>query len=173
MLKGVVEKLSGERVELRPFRPGELDAWIEARRRLGIPAQPQGPPTREDLSARIHGSGKLVAGRLDLAIEADGRLVGQIQTYRPPERRLPPSVAEIGIALFDDGDRGRGLGSEAVALLAEWLVREAGARRVQAATQSSNAAMRRVLEKAGFAATGTVEVGGEPYELWALERRPA
>ena len=63
---------------------------------------------RERLRKRIEHSGKLVDGWLDLGIEADGRLVGDI-TARSPKNALPPGVFEVGITLFDP-DRDRGVG---------------------------------------------------------------
>ena len=53
-------------------------------------------------------------GRIDLGIEVEGGLVGDIQAYQPPDRSLPPAVYEIGVALYDPADRGKGLGTEAV-----------------------------------------------------------
>jgi RimJ/RimL family protein N-acetyltransferase len=117
-----------------------------------------------------------VNGQLDLAIEADGLLVGEIGTYRPPTRSLPSSWFEIGVGLFDEHSRGQGFGTEALALLVAWLFGKAGATRVQAATSPANAAMRRVLHKLGFTAERTLKDGRTEFVLYALTRgrwRPA
>jgi RimJ/RimL family protein N-acetyltransferase len=45
-------------------------------------------------------------------------LVGEIMAYRA---QLPPGVFGIGIGIFDESDRGRGFGTEAVALLVRHL----------------------------------------------------
>ena len=104
---------------------------------------------------RVERSGRLVDGWLDLGIEVEGRLVGDIGARRPASA-LPPGVFEIGISLFGATDRGRGYGAEAVRLLTEYLFAEAGSGRVQASTDVGNAAMRRVLEKLGYSYEGTL-----------------
>jgi RimJ/RimL family protein N-acetyltransferase len=157
-------------VVLRPFRRGELDVWWAARLRA-YAEQPGGPPTREALRARLESSGHLEHGRLDLAIDADGLLVGEIGTYRPPNRTLPPGWFELGIGLFDEASRGQGHGTAAIVLLLDWLFEEAGATRVQAATVPGNAAMRRVLEKLGFLPDRTIgEGGGTGFIVHAVTR---
>jgi RimJ/RimL family protein N-acetyltransferase len=156
-------------VVLRPFRRGELDTWWAARLNA-YAEQPGGPPTREALGARLEQSGHLENGQLDIAIDADGLLVGEIGTYRPPTRTLPPSWFEIGVGLFEEASRGQGFGTEALGLLVGWLFEEARATRVQAATSPENAAMRRVLEKLGFTAERTLKEGGTEYVLYAVSR---
>ena len=88
---------------------------------------------RERMRRRIANSGRLVGGWLDLAIDAEGSLVGEIDARHPP-RAMPPGVFELGIALFDEEARGRGYGTEAIALLTAHLFAELGAERVQAST---------------------------------------
>jgi RimJ/RimL family protein N-acetyltransferase len=156
-------------VVLRPFRRGELDQWWAARLHA-YAEQPGGPPTRQALRGRVETSGHLEHGRLDLAIEADGLLVGEIGTYQPPNRTLPPRWFEVGIGLFDEASRGKGHGTAAMVLLLDWLFGEAGATRVQAATVPDNAAMRRVLEKLGFAADRTIKEGAAEFILYAITR---
>ena len=66
---------------------------------------------------------------------------------RCSEMRDAAGVWEIGLELWDDGDRGRGLGRETVELLTSHLFADEEAIRVQATTDVDNAAMRRVLER--------------------------
>jgi RimJ/RimL family protein N-acetyltransferase len=113
-------------------------------------------------------------GFFSLGIEADGRLVGEIQA-RSPQHCFLPGVCEIGIALLPDA-RGRGVGREAVALFTEELFAQ-GLARVQASTAVSNAAMRRVLERLGWELEGVLrgygpaEGGGrEDYAMYAVTR---
>lgn len=162
-------RLDGERVILRPFRRGELDAWWTARL-SAYAEQAGGPPTREALGARLERSGHVENGRLDVAIEADGLLVGEIGTYRPPTRTLPPTWFEIGVGLFDEASRGQGFGTEALSLLVSWLFREGGATRVQAPTPPDNVAMRGVLDKLGFTPERTLREGGTEFVLYAMTR---
>ncbi len=165
--------LRGERVVLRPYREDELDVLLEDAR---ASTTRLGELTPELLRLRIARSGRFVEGRLDLAIEVDGELVGSIEA-RAPAGAMPPGVCEIGIELFPS-ERGRGLGTEAVRLLVRHLL--AGEfPRVQASTDVANTAMRRVLEKAGFAHEGTlrryVPAGGGriDYALYAVTDRDA
>jgi RimJ/RimL family protein N-acetyltransferase len=161
--------LSGERVVLRPYRDDELDEAIQQAQQAI--AQVGGMPSREALARRIEQSGRFVDGRLDLAVEAEGRLAGSIQA-RAPERALPPGVCELGIQLAPDG-RGRGYGTEAVGLLARHLLVH-GYPRVQASTDVANVAMRRALERAGFVFEGVLRdfmpdgEGRADYALYAL-----
>ncbi len=111
----------------------------------------------------------------------DERLVGDISA-RAPARAFPPGVWEIGIDLYRGDDRGRGYGGEAVALLTQHLFEAEGAARVQASTSVSNAAMRGVLERLGFAEEGVMrsfmplpDGGRDDYVLYARTEplRPA
>ena len=72
------------------------------------------------------------------------------------------------MGLFDEPSRGQGFGTEALALLVGWLFGKAGATRVQAATPPENAAMRRVLDKLGFAAERALKDGRTDFVLYAV-----
>jgi RimJ/RimL family protein N-acetyltransferase len=156
-------------IRLRPFRPDELEAVLAAR---GAREQ---PALRERLERRFARSGRFDDGRLDLAVEADGELVGEIDVRHPPDA-MPDGVYEFGIELFAAARRGRGHGTTAVELLAGYLFAHVGAERVQASTALGNAPMRRVLEKTGFAYEGTMRAfmptagGRDDYALYALTR---
>ncbi len=169
---GMRKHLEGRRVRLRPFEEDDLGAWLSGRAHLSQEAQPEGPPDQRRLRKLLLRSGRWSRGRilLQLAIEAEERLVGEIQLYRPPGRPLPPGVYEFGIAVFNEEDRGRGYGAEAISLLTDWLFRDARATRVQSGTPVSNHPMRRLLEQLGFRKSGTVDVRGAPHILYALER---
>jgi RimJ/RimL family protein N-acetyltransferase len=146
--------LRGERVVLRPLRPEEFDAVRAAQ---DGPSYGGGPPdaaSDERLRARIARSGRDEDGWLDLAIEVDGRLVGDIGA-RHPYGAVPPGVYELGVSIFAEADRGRGVGREAVELLTDHLFAD-GAERVQATTPVANAAMRGVLRRLGFAEEGVL-----------------
>ena len=147
-------RLEGTRVVLRPLAHDELDAVLAARDRM--PAGWASGRARERVRRRLARSGRPLRGHLDLGIEVDGRLIGEIQARAHPAQTLPPGVFELGIAVYDEADRGSGHGGEAVALLTGWLFEQAGAARVQASTAVGNAAMRRVLERLGFACEGVM-----------------
>ena len=162
------------KVTLRPFRPDELDLVWAARQRHDGPI-PRRSGGRERLRRKLERSGFLDRGFLRLAIEAEGRLVGEVDARRPPAA-LPPGVFELGIELYKPADRGRGFGTAALAQIVERLFAAEGAGRVQASTALDNVAMRRALERAGFALEGTLRsfmpasAGREDYALYALTR---
>lgn len=73
-------------------------------------------------------------------------------------------MVELGYGLRE-GCCGKGYMTEAVRAMAEWAASQPGVTRVEAETEAGNGASRRVLERAGFVATG--EVGAEgPRFVW-------
>jgi RimJ/RimL family protein N-acetyltransferase len=154
--------LPGTLVRLRSFTADEVDtAWrglaqqdeaAHPRRR----PEDRRPQPSEQFRRRLHRSGRLWRGCLDLAIDHDGRLAGTIQARTSPAQTLPAGVYEIGVILYQPRDRGRGYGAEAVKLLTTWLFETGKAERVQAGTESGNTAMRAVLERLGFQLEGVM-----------------
>ena len=138
-----VTRLAGERVTLRPYRDDEADdPGGDVGRRRVVRAQGHGPrELAERVRERIRRSGSFTEGVVIFAIEAEGRLVGEVQA-RQPVNGLPPGVFELGIELFDDADRGRGLGAEAIVAITRHLFDDEAAHRVQLSTDVDNAAMR-------------------------------
>jgi len=148
--------IRGEWVVLRPFHQEELDEWHRARMASADDRTqfPVGPPDPERLRERVERSGELHHGALDLAVEVDGRLIGEIGTYAEPGRTMWPGLFFLSIALFRPEDRGRGLGTDAVRVLCDWLFRSAGAERIESSTAVTNTGMRSVFEKLGFGLEG-------------------
>jgi RimJ/RimL family protein N-acetyltransferase len=92
-----------------------------------------------------------------LAVEtADGELIGSMSWHTVQHG---PSAAcralNIGISLFP-AHRGKGYGSAAQRLLADYLFSTRTIERVEATTDSDNLAEQRALEKAGFSREGTL-----------------
>jgi RimJ/RimL family protein N-acetyltransferase len=168
-----VIELRGEHVLLRPLREEELETVWQARVNDQTAPWMSTPEAYERLRERVANSGRFVDGWLDLGIESNGRLVGEVDARRPP-RTMPEGVFELGISLFDAHDRGRGLGTEAIRLLTRYLFEREEARRVQASTWVENHAMRRVFEKLGFVEEGVLrsympsERGRDDYVLYAI-----
>lgn len=145
-------EVRGARVLLRGFRAHEID---EAMGRIG-----GGVPLGDDVRGlrrreRLERSGARNSWEVLFAIEADGRLVGDVQG-RCSDHAMPPGVWEIGIELWDEADRGHGLGREAVGLLSSHLFEHEDATRVQATTDVDNDAMRRTLDGLGFSFEGVL-----------------
>jgi RimJ/RimL family protein N-acetyltransferase len=160
-------------IQLRAFRQQELDEVIAGR---AITPGMVGPePERNSLLDRLACSGRWNENRLDLAIEASGVLVGEMDARRG-RGTYPPGVVEIGIGIYHASIRGRGVGTEAVTLLTRHLLKQEEAERVQASTAVSNLAMRRCLEKAGYVYEGTMrefmpgDGGRVDYRLYAVTR---
>jgi RimJ/RimL family protein N-acetyltransferase len=158
--------IRGERVTLRPFLDDEAEALVTH----GVVVS--GDPRKLVAVSGTWGDD----GVLRLAVESEGRLVGDIQA-RHPKRGLPPGVYELGINLFDTGDRRRGLGREATALLTDHLFEDAGTGRVQLSTDVDNTAMRRVAVLLGFVEEGVMrgfmpgdDGGRRDYVLYAVTR---
>ena len=95
-----------------------------------------------------------------VTLAEDGRVVGDCGTHGPAdsEGRL-----EIGYGLAAPS-RGRGLGTEAVRAMADWLAGQPGVRVLTADVEVGNEPSRRLLERLGFTVTGTHE------GHWQLER---
>ena len=160
-------EIQGARVLLRPFRPEEFETvWAERQRSTTS----LGTPNAEGMRERLGRSGDWHDGRLDLAVEVEAALVGEVDV-RSNMRMMPPGVCEFWIELWAER-RGGGIGTETVELLTAWL-HEQRFPRVQAGTHVGNAAMRRVLEKAGFRHEGDMRSfapegdGRADYSLYA------
>jgi RimJ/RimL family protein N-acetyltransferase len=143
-----VTTIRGERVTLRPFRGDEIDLVLA---RHGSEDEQLSEARRRRLAL----SGTRTAWEILFAIEVEGRLGGELQA-RCPEDAAPPGVYELGIELYEERDRGRGLGTEAVSMITAHLFDREGAIRVQATTDVENPAMRRSLEKCGFTFEGVL-----------------
>jgi RimJ/RimL family protein N-acetyltransferase len=167
--------VAGTRVRLRSLTFADVVALVAAYRADPASSRAGGDDMPERLRRQIERDPTLEnGGFLNLAVEGEGRLIGDVQA-RAPKNAMPPGVCEIGISLFADA-RGRGFGREAVALFTDYLFR-AGLERVQASTAVDNVAMRRVLERVGYGFEGflrafspTGDGGREDYALYAAIR---
>lgn len=170
-------RVVGDRVTLRAFREAEaavlLEAWGEAE--WFAPKGTSPKALRERVDQRIAHSGEFVDGLVAFAIEAEGRLVGEVQA-RQPRNGLPPGVFELGVELFDPADRGRGLGLAAVGDMTGYLFRQENAIRVQLTTDVDNAAMRRTASALGYRFEGVLRgfmptsQGPRDYAMYGLTR---
>ena len=171
-----VRRLEGEHVNLRRFRLADEPTVWEGRSAAEPIALPTGPGRRSQLRKRLVGSGRWIHGSLDLAIESNGQLIGDVQARMGEGQRLPPGIVELGIDLYDPAQRGKGYGAEAVALMTGWLFERGIADRVQASTAVGNRPMRRVLEKLGFTFEGVmrgfmpVGAGREDFALYGVTK---
>jgi RimJ/RimL family protein N-acetyltransferase len=169
-----VIRIRGEKVMLRPLGGDELDFLVEEYRRTSPPAGAR-RASRDAMRRRIERSGRVVRGRLALGIEAEGRLVGDVDA-RSPSNAFPPGVYEIGVTVFDERDRGKGWGLDATRLLVDHLFDAEEAERVQAATADWNQPMRGLLRSLGFSEEGVLRSffpagdGRDDYVMYSLTR---
>jgi RimJ/RimL family protein N-acetyltransferase len=172
-----VTRIVGDRVVLRPFRDGDLQRLLDVT--AGWPVDDGihwGPRERDGLQRKIEVSGEWTdEGQLDLAVESEGRLVGDAQA-RSVRGAMPRGVFELGIEVFDDSDRGRGLGAAAVAALTRHLFTDEEAIRVQLSTDVDNGAMRAVADRLGFGFEGVLRgfmptaSGPRDYAMYGMTR---
>lgn len=102
--------------------------------------------------------GTLIVERL-----ADGVPLGTVSWHKVRYGANPESDAwNMGIELVPEA-RGRGHGTEAQRLLARWLFATTSVNRVEASTDTENAAEQRSLEKAGFTREGVAR--GAQYRV--------
>lgn len=95
-----------------------------------------------------------------VTLAEDGRVVGDCGTLGWTDEQ---GRVEIGYGLAAPF-RGRGLGTEAVRVLADWVAAQPGVRTVTASVEVGNEASRRLLERLGFVLVG------EEERHWQLER---
>jgi RimJ/RimL family protein N-acetyltransferase len=164
---GSVE-IRGPRLLLRALRGSEIDEEWQAMVEAG-PMVVAGLPDESAFRARLARSGYLVDGRIDLAIELDGRLIGRIQTFVPPGRLLPSGTFDVGMGLREHA-RGQGHGREALDLFTGWLFGYAAAEVVEGSTDPANAAMRAVFQRAGWTFAGPVTEVGREWDQYRITR---
>jgi RimJ/RimL family protein N-acetyltransferase len=167
-------------VTLRPFTAEDFAiVWAEETRDRGafeVPWAADDERAKERVQERIEHSGSWRQERvLDLAVEVDGEVVGDVQARRD-HAFAPPGVFDLGIGLFG-ARRGQGVGTTALELIAAFLFDEERANRVQLSTDVDNHAMRRVAEKAGFTLEGVLrgfwhvpDAPARDYALYARTR---
>jgi RimJ/RimL family protein N-acetyltransferase len=166
-------ELRGERVTVRPLRPEEIDAVIEGSLPAWVAWGTDPQVARAKIRDRLERSGELTDHGLDLGIDLDGRLVGDVQARADS---LPKGAFELGISLFEERDRRQGIGRETIALLTAYLFGTLGARRVQLTTDVANEGMRRVAERTGFVHEGDLRGfgpatdGDRDYAMYGMTR---
>jgi len=95
-------------------------------------------------------------GTLIVESVVDDKPLGTVSWHLVHHGPNPESSAwNIGIALIPEA-RGRGFGTQAQRLLAQYLFATTSANRIEASTDVENVAEQRALEKAGFSRDGVL-----------------
>ena len=133
------------RIALRPLAPGDerellrIHGTAEVSRWWG-PPEDGFPWSDEPESTR-------------LVIEVDGAVAGLVQFYEEPTPRYRHAAVDL---FLDPVLHGRGIGTEALRILVEHLVRDRGHHRITIDPATANAVAIRSYEKAGFRPVGAM-----------------
>jgi RimJ/RimL family protein N-acetyltransferase len=140
-----------------------LDTWKSERGGFNDFSMPPEPTDRDALAKgplRSERGGALIVERA-----ADGTPMGSVSWHREMYGPNPESAAyNFGIELLPEY-RGQGYGTEAQALLVDYLFATTGIHRVEASTDVDNIAEQRSLEKAGLRREGLMR--GSQYRAGA------
>ena len=153
--------LRGSLVTLRPFRADDVEVMAqvlsdpEVRRLTGSvesTAEAERPQPVDDRLRDWYATRNDQVDRLDLAIDdaATSRLVGEVVLN---EVDLDGLTCNLRVLIGPEG-RGRGLGTEAVAMATAYGIEVLGLRRITLEVFEFNPRGRRVYEKVGYAVTG-------------------
>ncbi len=137
--------LRGERVLLRPGRPEDVEVLVRIR------SEPE--------VARRWGSGDIedevregfVGNDEGFVVEANGEVVGAVQYGEEDDPMYRHASIDVFLAT---ACHGRGLGPEAIGVLARHLFEERGHHRLTIDPAADNAPAIRAYEKAGFRKVG-------------------
>ena len=139
-------RLQGERILLRPLEPADRAAMTR------ILAEPEVARwwIHEGLEIAVDGLFD-EEDEVRLAIEVDGQVAGMIQF----SEELTPDYRHAGIDIFVATDfQGRGIGPEAIRLVAHHLFEDRGHHRLIIDPAAANKRAIRAYEKVGFRRVG-------------------
>jgi RimJ/RimL family protein N-acetyltransferase len=140
--------LEGDGIVLRPFSEDDVSSVADACRDPEIARWVPVPVPYTEADARTY-----IAEVSDTRAIVDaesGELLGSIGWQVVDQGNV-----QIGYWVKREA-RGRGAATSALRLLSRWALDELGAKRVQLLAEPGNLASRRVAEKAGFKAEGTL-----------------
>jgi RimJ/RimL family protein N-acetyltransferase len=147
--------LRGERTLLRPVREADLDALYAAHVDIGNRGEffPLGVLSEPAFRRQFGETGfwQKEEGTL-LIVSAEGEIAGHIEFFKPVGYW---DAFELSYQLYDDRFAGRGLVTEAVQLITDYLFGVKKQNRIQLVIVPENAASRRIAEKCGFQLEGT------------------
>lgn len=160
------DTLKGERIELRPLKASDWDAWravrvasrdwLEPWEPLSEPGTPDPVEDAEAFKSRCGAWERQrhfdAAYGFGIFLRTGGTFLGEASLGSV--QRGPFQSANVGYWI-DEAHAGKGYMPEAVALLLRYAFEELGLHRVEAAIVPRNARSRRVTEKLGMREEGT------------------
>jgi aminoglycoside 6'-N-acetyltransferase len=141
--------LDGERVRLRPGGPADAPELHAILAEPTVACWWGEPEPAEAIAASLAGDGDGVL----LVIEVGGQVAGGIQYFEETD----PMYRHASIDIYLSGRcQGRGIGTEAVALLARYLFGQRGHHRLTIDPAAANHGAIRCYQKAGFRPVGVL-----------------
>jgi RimJ/RimL family protein N-acetyltransferase len=162
----VVSSHSGD-IRLRPVEERDLEILerFDTDPALSEPFEWRGYRDRKARRRRWEQDGYLGTDDSVLVVSlSDGTFAGFV-AWRPLAISGPQGVIQIGIVLLPE-HRGRGIGSRAQQLLADYLYSTTTAHRLEASTEVDNLAEQRALARAGFTKEGVLRGRGFVRGQW-------
>ena len=160
------------RLRLRPFEDSDANALFALHSNAYVLRYWDAPPWSERLRAEqfITTCRQIAEAGTGTRLAVDRVSNGAFIGWGSLTRGNPDySSASMGYC-FDDATWGHGYATEAARALLQWAFDALGMNRVQAETDTRNAASARVLEKLGFVREGTLRedcvVNGEVSDSW-------
>lgn len=147
--------LQGKQVTLRPIRQADLDALYEAHVDVASRGAffPLGVMSESTFKSRFAETGFWQREDGMLIISVDGApIAGEIEFFKPV---VYWDCFELSYQLYDQSLAGRGIVTEAVQLLVDYLFGSKKQHRIQLVIVPENTASRRIAEKCGFTLEGT------------------
>ena len=141
--------LAGDRVRLRPGDQRDVAALCAILAEPAVARWWGDPESAGQVRAKLVGDDPSVL----LVIEVDGQVAGGIEYYEETE----PMYRHAGIDIYLSGRcQGRGIGTEAVGLLARFLCEQRGHHRLTIDPAAANHRAIRCYEKVGFRRVGVL-----------------
>ncbi|MBD8868454.1 GNAT family N-acetyltransferase [Nocardioides donggukensis] len=146
--------LVGRSVTLRQVREADLDSLYDAHADIRNRGAffPLGVMSETAFRGQYaeHGYWQQTEGML-VMVSPEGEIAGHIEFFRPVSYW---DAFELSYQLYDDRYAGRGLATEAVRLLVDYLFDTKKEHRIQLVIVGENAASRRIADKCGFVEEG-------------------
>jgi len=141
--------LRGSRVTIRPGEQHDVGLLRAVQAEESVARWWGGPEPAEYTAAKLRGDDPSVL----LVVEVDGQLAGGIEYHEEQD----PGYRHAGIDIFLGQDyQGRGVGAEAIGLLARFLFEQRGHHRITIDPAADNHRAIRCYQKVGFRTVGVM-----------------
>ncbi len=146
--------LEGKNVNLRVMEKEDLPLFVDWANKLEVFGEynPVHQMTKTEAEKILENSADIKSFMIE---KKDGTKIGFIFHFHVLHMGTGTKQVEVGYTLIP-AERGKGYGTEALAIMVDYLFLSREIMRVQAQTDQRNAASQKVLEKAGFRKEGTL-----------------